>query len=176
MSYITRKDLCIIVVLMAGLLMAGVDIQVGYTQTNLQASQNRVAELEKKLADAKARQEKAQSVRMQLEEQEQKLTGLEKYLSDSDKYRVQVVKIRMNIRNIHAKIEAIIKEKDDLEQNLQLAKNLQITMLRETQSTAKLEAKPLSSSVQAKTPCGRPTNNKSLGVFRWLQWPLYVVS
>ena len=112
MSHFIGKDLYIIV-LLAGLLMAAIGDRFGYTQTNLQASQNRVAELEKKLADAKVRQEKAQSVQMQLEEQEQKLVGLEKYLSESDKYRVQVVEIRVSIKSICAKIEAIAKEKND---------------------------------------------------------------
>ncbi len=130
-----------IILLLAGLLgvfIAGSNLQLGYAQTSLQELQNRVAELENKLADAKAREEKAHSVQMQLEEQEQKLAGLEKYLSESEKYRVQVVEIRMDIKSIRAKIGTIIKEKNELEENLQLAKNLQ-SMLREAQTTARTE-------------------------------------
>lgn len=152
MSHILGKAFCIIV-LLAGLQMMGFDIRIGYTQTNLQALQDRVAEMERKLADAEARQEKARTVQMQLEEQEQKLAGLEKYLSESDKYRVQVIEIRMDIKNIRVKIEAIAKEKNDLEENLQLAKNLQM-MLHEEQKKARLEAKTSPNSVPKKTPCG----------------------
>ena len=134
-----------------------VDLQPGYAQTSLQELQNRVAELENKLADVRARQEKAHSVQMQLEEQEQKLAGLEKYLSESEKYRVQVVEIRMDIKSIHAKIGAITKEKNDLEENLRLAKNLQ-AMLHEAQTTVRIS--PHSSP--KKTLCGRSLNDQQL--------------
>lgn len=137
MNYIASKALWI-VVLIALLIIAGVDIRIGYTQTSLSVLQDRVAELERKLADAKMRQEKAQSVQMQLEEQEQKLTGLEKYLSESDKYRIQVVEIRMDIKKMRVKIEAIAKEKNDFEENLQLARNLQ-AMLYEAKMMARQE-------------------------------------
>jgi DNA repair exonuclease SbcCD ATPase subunit len=137
--------------------MVGVGIQAGYAQNNLRALQDRVAELEKKLADAKARQEKVQSVKMQLEEQEQKLAGLEKYLSESEKYRVQVVEIRMGISNLRVKIEAIVKEKNELEENLQLAKNLQ-SMLHGVQTTVRT----LPDSIPKKTLCGRSLNDQQL--------------
>jgi 5-bromo-4-chloroindolyl phosphate hydrolysis protein len=148
------------ILLLAGLftsLMVGVGIQAGYAQNNLRALQDRVAELEKKLADAKARQEKVQSVKMQLEEQEQKLAGLEKYLSESEKYRVQVVEIRMGISNLRVKIEAIVKEKNELEENLQLAKNLQ-SMLHGVQTTVRT----LPDSIPKKTLCGRSLNDQQL--------------
>lgn len=75
------------ILLLAGLLgvfIAGSNIQPGRTQTNLQELQNRVIELERKLADAKALQEKAYNVQRQLEEQEQAFASLAK----SDKYRL----------------------------------------------------------------------------------------
>lgn len=149
MSYINCKYLWA-VALVAVLVITGTEIRIGRTQTNSQTVEYRVEELERKLADAKARQEKAQSIQKQLQEQEQKLAGLEKYLSESDKYRVQVIEIRMGIKSIRAKIEAIVKEKDDLEQNLILAKNLQ-TMLRQSQSIPKIEATDKANSDSVKT-------------------------
>lgn len=128
-------------------------IQPGYAQTNLQELQNRVAELEAKLVDAKARQEKAYKVQMQLEEQEQALARFEK----SEKYRVAVIEIRSDIKNIRTRIESIIKEKNDLEENLRIAKNLQ-AILRDAQNTAKPETKTRTDittrppAVQTKTP------------------------
>ncbi len=107
-------------------------IQLGRAQTNLQELNNRVAELENKLADAKVRQEKAYGVQMKLEEQEQKLSSL----PNSEKYRVQAIEIRADIKNIRTKIEAITKEKNDLEENLRLARNLQ-TILSEERAIAK---------------------------------------
>lgn len=145
--------------LIAVLVITGVEIRVGHTQTSLQAITDRVTELEGKLADAKARQEKAQSVQKQLEQQEQKLIKLEQYLSESDKYRVQVIEIRMNIKSIYAKIEAIIKEKNDFEHNLQLAKNLQ-AMLRDEQKILKPYTNDHPDLVSRKTPCGTLTINK----------------
>lgn len=103
------------------ILIAGGMARLGNTQTNLQELQNRVAELENKLADAKARQEKAYDVQMRLEEQEQKLASL----ADSDKYKMQIIEIRADIKNVRTRIEAITKEKNDLEENLRLAKNLE---------------------------------------------------
>lgn len=104
--------------------------QFSYAQTDFQALKQQVVKLEEKLADAKERQEKAYSVQMKLEEQEQQLTSLE----ESDKYRIQIIEIRANINMIRTKIEAIVKEKNDLEENLRLAKNLQ-AILDETQIT-----------------------------------------
>jgi septal ring factor EnvC (AmiA/AmiB activator) len=149
-----------IILLLAGLLgvfIAGSNLQPGYAQTSSQELQNRVAELENKLADVRARQEKAHSVQMQLEEQEQKLAGLEKYLSESEKYRVQVVEIRMGISKLRVKIEAIVKEKNELEENLQLAKNLQ-SMLHGVQTTVRT----LPDSIPKKTLCGRSLNDQQL--------------
>jgi len=103
--------------------------QNGYAQTNLQELQNRVADLEKRLAKAKARQEKAYNVQMQLEEQEQKLAKL----ADSEKYKIQIIEIRADVENIRIRIEAIVKEKNDLEENLRLANNL-LNILREAQT------------------------------------------
>ena len=129
------------------IVMAVVTIRPGYAQTNLQELQNRVAELEAKLVDAKARQEKAYKVQMQLEEQEQALARFEK----SEKYRVAVIEIRSDIKNIRTRIESIIKE------NLRIAKNLQ-TILRDAQNPARPETKvqtditTRSPAVQTKTP------------------------
>lgn len=150
--FVNRKvGLWIILILV---IIVGAEIRIGYTQSSSQPIEDRVAELEKKLADVKTREEKAQSVRKQLEEQEQKLIGLEKYL-ESDKQRIQVIEIRMSIKSIYTKIEAITKEKDNLEQNLQFAKNLQI-MLRDKQSIINN-----SDLVSKKTPCGRLTIDKT---------------
>lgn len=146
--------------LMAVLVITGTGIRIGHTQTSLQVVEDQVAELERKLADAKVRQEKAQSVQKQLEEQEQKLIGLEQYLSESDKHRVQVIEIRMGIKSIYAKVEAIIKEKNDLEENLRLAKSLQTT-LRDAQTTMNPDIKTPTSPVQAKTFNRRPVINQS---------------
>lgn len=137
------------IILLTGLLitlfvMSGV-IQLGHAQTNLQELNNRVAELENKLADAKARQEKAYDVQMKLEEQEQKLSSL----PDSEKYRVQAIEIRADIKNIRTKIEAITKEKNDLEENLRLARNLQ-TILSEERAIAKPGIKAQTTPVQEK--------------------------
>lgn len=140
-----------IILLLAGLLgvfITGSNLQPGYAQTNLQELQNRVAELEKKLVDVRARQEKAQSIQMQLEEQEQALASLAK----SDKYRIQIVEIRSNIKNIRTRIEAITKEKNDLEESLRLANNLQ-AMLREARTTARF---------LEKEPCGRIATDQPL--------------
>lgn len=136
------------ILLLAGLLgafIAGSNIQLGHAQTNLQELQNRVIELERKLADAKARQEKAYNVQRQLEEQEQDLASL----ANSDKYRLQIIEIRSGIKNIRTRIEIIVKEKNDLEENLRLAKNLQ-TILLNAQITARPEAKTLSNQSLAK--------------------------
>ena len=68
-----------IIILLMGLLVALTNvglIEPLYAQTNLQELNNRVTELERRLADAKARQERAYSVQMKLEEQEQKLSSL----------------------------------------------------------------------------------------------------
>lgn len=130
---------------LCGLLIIGVTLWPGYAQTNLQELQNRVTELETKLADAKIRQEKAYKVQMQLEEQEQMLAKLEK----SEKYKVQVIEIRSDIKNIRTRIESIIKEKNDLEENLRIAKNLQ-AILRDAQNPVKAEAKS-SSAIPAQT-------------------------
>lgn len=130
------------------LFIAAPGIQLGYAQNNVQELQNRVVELERKLADAKIRQVKTQSIQIQLEDQEQALASLAK----SDKYRVQIVEIRSDIKNIRTRIEAIIKEKDDLEESLRLAKNLQ-AMLREAKTTARFPEK---------SPCGRPVTDQPL--------------
>ena len=126
-------------------LIAGGITRIGNTQTNLQELQNRVAELENKLADAKARQEKAYDVQMRLEEQEQKLASL----ADSDKYKMQIIEIRADIKNVRTRIEAITKEKNDLEENLRLARNLQ-TILSEARTIAKPETKTQAAPVQEK--------------------------
>lgn len=130
---------CIIVLISGGI------IKPGYAQTDLQELQNRVAELERKLADAKARQEKAYGVQMKLEEQEQKLASL----ANSDKYKIQIIEIRADIKNIRTRIEAITKEKNDLEENLRLARNLQ-TILSEARTIAKPETKIQAAPVQEK--------------------------
>lgn len=155
MSHNTNKYLCI-AMLMTGLLIVGVEVRFGYTQTSLQALQDRIAELEKKLADVRARQEKAHSVQIQLEEQEKKLAGLENYLSESEKYRVQVVEIRMGISKLRVKIEAIVKERNELEENLQFAKNLQV-MLHGVQTTVRTSP----DSIPKKILCGRSLNDQS---------------
>jgi len=103
--------------------------QNGYAQTNLQELQNHVADLEKQLVKAEARQEKAYNVQIQLKEQEQKLAKL----ADSEKYKIQIIEIRADIETIRIKIEAILKKKNDLKENLRLAKNI----LRKAQKTIK---------------------------------------
>ncbi|MCC7219241.1 MAG: hypothetical protein IT490_00745 [Candidatus Contendobacter sp.] len=108
----------------------------GYSQTNLQELQNQVTELEAKLADAKARQEKAYKVQMQLEEQEQALAKLEV----SERYKVKVIEIRSDIQNVRTRIESIIKEKNDLEENLRIARNLQ-GILHDAQGHEKITVK-----------------------------------
>jgi len=129
----SKKYFIILVMVLLVALSTVVDlVRLSYAQTNLQELNNRVAELEKKLADAKARQERAYSVQMKLEEQEQKLSSL----PDSEKYRVQAIEIRADIKNIRTKIEAITKEKNDLEENLRLARNLQAILI-EGQTIAK---------------------------------------
>ena len=127
------------------ILISGGINRPGYAQTDLQELQSRVAELERKLADAKARQEKAYGVQMKLEEQEQKLASL----ADSDKYKIQIIEIRADIKNIRTRIEAITKEKSDLEENLRLARNLQ-TILSEARTIAKPETKTQAVPVQEK--------------------------
>lgn len=136
------------ILLLAGLLgvfIAGSNIQPGRAQTNLQELQNRVVDLERKLADAKALQEKAYNVQRQLEEQEQAFASLAK----SDKYRLQLIEIRSGIKKIRTRIEIIVKEKNDLEENLRLAKNLQ-TILLNAQTTARPEAKTIPNQSLAK--------------------------
>lgn len=141
------------IILLPGLLITlfialGV-IRLGHAQTNLQELNNRVAELENKLADAKARQEKAYGVQMKLEEQEQKLSSL----PNSEKYRVQAIEIRADIKNIRTKIEAITKEKNDLEENLRLARNLQTILSEEraiTKSGVKAQSTPATPVKQEK--------------------------
>ena len=118
----------------------------GYSQTNLQELQNQVTELEAKLADAKARQERAYDVQMQLEEQEQALAKLEV----SERYKVKVIEIRSDIQNVRTKIEAIIKEKNDLEENLRIARNLQ-DILHDTQSHEKITVKTPSNNQPSST-------------------------
>ncbi|MDG4552945.1 MAG: hypothetical protein P9E24_01650 [Candidatus Competibacter sp.] len=132
---------------------------LGYTQTNLQALNKQIVELEERLADAKKRQEKAFSIQTKLEEQEKKLANL----AASDKYRIQIIKIRADITNIHTKIEAIIKEKNDLDENLRLANNLQ-EILRETQTVARPETKTLSNSTQ-RTPSVQPQSMATVKPF-----------
>lgn len=149
MNYsITRK--IYIVLLVVGFLIAfsnKIGIQPVYAQTNLQELQNRVIELEKKLADAKIRQEKAYNVQMKLEEQEKKLASLAK----SDEYKIQIIEIRADIKNIRTKIESIIKEKNDLEENLRLAKNLQ-GILQDAQVTTKPAIKTPTTPAQTRIP------------------------
>lgn len=138
-----------IVLLLAGFLITALTdemgIKSGYTQTNLQDLQNRVIDLEKRLADAKLRQEKAYVVQMQLEKQEQKLASL----ANSDKYRIEIIEIRADIKNVRTKIESIIKEKNDLEENLRLAKNLK-NILINAQTTEKPDSKTSSTLDQTK--------------------------
>lgn len=116
--------------LLVTLLTIGGLIRPVHAQTNLQKLNNRVVELEKRLADARARQEKAYSIQMKLDEQERKLSDLTNS-SDSEEYKIQIIEIRANIKNIRTKIEAITKEKNDLEENLRLARNLQAILAEE---------------------------------------------
>lgn len=118
--------------------------RIGIAQTNLQELKNQILELERRLADAEERQKKAYRVQMQLEEQEQKLAGLEKL----DKYKVQVIEIRADISNVRTRIEALIKEKNDLEENLRIAKNM-LAILEDSQTMTRQEA-PLKASPPAK--------------------------
>lgn len=118
--------------------------QAGIAQTNLQELKNQILELERRLADAEERQKKAYRVQMQLEEQEQKLAGLEKL----DKYKVQVIEIRADISNVRTRIEALIKEKNDLEENLRIAKNM-LAILEDSQTMTRQET-PLKAPSLAK--------------------------
>ncbi len=149
MNNFSLKKLYIILlaVLLITKFITGDIVQLGHAQTNFQALQDQVAELEKKLADAKMRQEKAYEIQMKLEEQEQKLASLTR----SDRYKVQIIEIRADIENIRTRIEAITKEKNDLEENLRLAKNLQ-TILGEAQTITKPEVKINAKPVKEKIP------------------------
>ena len=138
-------------------LMIGVITWPGYSQTNLQELQNQVAELETKLADAKVRQEKAYNVQMQLEEQEQALAKLE----ISEQYKVKVIEIRSDIENVRTRIEAIIKEKNDLEENLRIARNLQ-DILRNAQGQEKIEVKTSADMRQTLPPTQKTFGQKPL--------------
>ena len=149
MNYSINRKIYI-VLLVIGFLIAfsnKIGIQSVYAQTNLQELQNRVIELERKLADAKIRQEKAYNVQMKLEEQEKKLASLAK----SDEYKIQIIEIRADIKNIRTKIESIIKEKNDLEENLRLAKNLQ-GILQDAQATTKPAIKTPTIPAQTRIP------------------------
>lgn len=75
MYHINCKYLWVVVLIT--LIVTETKIQIGHAQTNLQAIQDQIAELERKLTNVKARQEKAQSIQKQLEEQEQKLVNLD---------------------------------------------------------------------------------------------------
>lgn len=143
----SKKYLIVVAMVLLVAMSTVVDlVRPSYAQTNLQELNNRVAELEKKLADAKARQERAYSVQMKLEEQEQKLSSL----TDAEKYKIQIIEIRADIKNVRTKIEAITKEKNDLEENLRLARNLQ-TILTEGQTIAKPKIKTQALPVQEST-------------------------
>lgn len=150
MNYSINRKIYI-VLLVAGFLIITFTNRIGIptvaAQTNLQELQNRVIELERKLADAKIRQEKAYNVQMKLEEQEKKLASLAK----SDEYKIQIVEIRADIKNIRTKIESIIKEKNDLEENLRLAKNLQ-GILQDAQATTKPAIKTPTTPAQTWIP------------------------
>ncbi|MDS4028651.1 MAG: hypothetical protein RKO66_01050 [Candidatus Contendobacter sp.] len=141
---------CFIIILLMGLLVTlliiGGLIRPVHAQTNLQELNNRVVELEKRLADARARQEKAYSIQMKLDEQERKLSDLTNS-SNSEEYKIQIIEIRANIKNIRTKIEAITKEKNDLEENLRLARNLQAILI-EGQTIAKPDTKTQAPPVQ----------------------------
>ena len=147
MNYSINRKIYI-VLLVVGFLISfsnKIGIQSVYAQTNLQELQNRVIELERKLADAKIRQERAYNVQMKLEEQEKKLASLAK----SAGYKIQIVEIRADIKNIRTRIESIIKEKNDLEENLRLAKNLQ-GILQDAQATIKPTTKTLIAPTQSR--------------------------
>lgn len=118
-------------ILFIGLLIIGLNIRFGYTQVNLDALKERVIMLETKLAEAKMRQQEAYNVQTQLEKHEQELAKL----TQSEKYKIQVIEIRAKIKILRAKIEAITKEKDDLEESLRFAK----IMLHDAKATASSE-------------------------------------
>lgn len=63
-------------------------------------------------------------------------------LEISEQYKVKVIEIRSDIENVRTRIEAIIKEKNDLEENLRIARNLQ-DILRNAQGQEKLKLKLL---------------------------------
>jgi cell division protein FtsL len=114
--------------------LAAGSVNMVSAQTNLQELQLLIKELESKLADATRRQERAYNVQMQLEEQEQRLAELEK----TEAYKIQTIQIRADIQNIRTRIEAINKEKTDLEENLRVARSMQTIL-----SGAQPEAKPV---------------------------------
>lgn len=111
-------------------------------QTNLQELQFLIKDLESKLADATRKQERAYNVQMQLEEQEQRLAELEK----TESYKIQAIQIRADIQNIRTRIEAINKEKTDLEENLRVARNMQ-AILTNAQTTDTQDSRPQRESV-----------------------------
>ena len=119
------------------ILSLGFGNPVIHAQTKLQELKDQITDLESRLADAEEKQEKAYRVQMQLEEQEQKLASLER----SEKYKVQVIEIRADISNIRTRIQSIVKEKNDLEQNLRIAKNM-LTILQDAQIVTKQETSP----------------------------------
>lgn len=130
-------------------LLIGLSIQTGYTQAGLKILEERVISLETKLAESKARQEDAYNVQNQLEKHERELAKL----AGSEKYRIQIAEIRANILVLRAKIEAILKEKKDLEENLRIAK----IMLRDAESMTKSKINDSTSSI-IKKPL---TNNRT---------------
>jgi len=114
--------------------LAAGSVNMVSAQTNLQELQLLIKDLESKLADATRKQERAYNVQMKLEEQEQRLAELEK----TESYKIQAIQIRADIQNIRTRVEAINKEKTDLEENLRVARSMQTIL-----SGAQPEAKPL---------------------------------
>lgn len=118
MRHKTNQGLCVLMLLL-GFYMTESGVQLSHAQTSVQALWDRIMELEKRLADAKIRLQKTHDVQIQLEKQEQKIADLSRH---SGKYQVEIAEIRADIRSIYARIETITNEKNDLEENLKLAK------------------------------------------------------
>lgn len=132
--------------------LAAGSVNMVSAQTNLQELQLLIKDLESKLADATRKQERAYNVQMQLEEQEQRLAELEK----TESYKIQAIQIRADIQNIRTRIEAINKEKTDLEENLRVARSMQ-TILSGAQPEPVVKHK-INPTPQTQTPTARTDN------------------
>lgn len=107
-----------ITTLFFGLFMIGFNLPLGYAQTSLPLLKERVVGLEKKLVEANTRQEDAHRVQKELERYEKELATL----TTSEKYKTQIIAIQSKIEAIRARIAAIVKDREELEEKLRTAR------------------------------------------------------